>query len=127
MTIEETIDLLTVAAGFDRRTVGRGDAVAWHAALGDLRFEDCQAAIVAHYTGTTDWLMPAHIRQRVRQIRDHRLDGTEVPAPPAELVDNPPAYQAALHAARIAVAEGRDPEAAMAAITRKVRRELEAS
>ena len=40
MTIEETVDLLTVAAAYDRRTVGEGDAIAWHAAIGHLPLDD---------------------------------------------------------------------------------------
>ena len=127
MTLDETIDLLTAAAAFDRRTVGETDAVAWHAAVGDLRFEDCQAAVIAHYTGSTDWLMPAHVRQRVREMRDRRLRETKVPPPPRELLDNPAAYQAALHAATVAIADGRDPQQAMTAVTRQARRELGAS
>lgn len=127
MTLGETIDLLTAAAAFDRRTVGEADAAAWHAAVGDLRFEDCQQAVIAHYRETSDWLMPAHVRQRVLEIRHRRLQDTETPPPPAELIDNPRAYQKALHAARVAIADGRDPEQAMAVIARNAARELEAS
>lgn len=127
MTIEETIDLLTAAAAFDRRTVGKADAVAWHAAIGDLRFEDCQEAVIAHYRETSDWLMPTHVRQRVRAVRAHRIEDAEVPAPPSELADNPSAYQAALRAARVAIADGADPRPAVELVTRRARRELEAS
>lgn len=127
MTLDEAVDLLTAAAAFDRRTVGEADAIAWHAAVGDLRFEDCQAAVIAHYTETTDWLMPAHVRHRVRDMRDQRLRETEIPPPPRELVDNPDAYLAALRAAELAIADGRDPHQAMAVISRRARRELEAS
>ena len=127
MTLEETVDLLTAAAAFDRRTVGEADAIAWHAAIGDLRFEDCRTAVVAHYTETTDWLMPAHVREGVRKIRDQRLRETEIPPPPREIADDPGAYCAALRAAELAIADGRDPQQAMAAVARQVRRELEAS
>ena len=109
MTPDETIDLLTLAAAYDRRTVGEGDVGAWHAAVGDLAFGDCRSAVIGHYTDSTDWLMPAHVRQRVRVIRDRRLDRAYIPPPPAELVDDWPAYQAALHASRVAAADGRDP------------------
>lgn len=127
MTIDEAVDLLTAAAAFDRRTVGEADAIAWHAAVGDLTLNDCRAAVVAHYTETTEWLMPAHVRGRVKEIRAKRLQDTEIPPPPPELLDNPPAYRAALHAAAVAIADGRDPEPAVQAIARQVRRELEAS
>jgi hypothetical protein len=127
MTIEETIDVLAGAAAFDRRTVGEADAIAWHATIGDLRFDDCQAAVIAHYRETSDWLMPAHVRQRVRAIRARRIEDAEVPAPPSELADNPPAYSAALHAARVAIADGADPRPAVDLVARRTRRELGAS
>lgn len=124
MTLEETVDLLTTAAAFDRRTVGETDAVAWHAAVGDLRLEDCQAAVIAHYRDTTDWLMPAHVRTRVREIRRQRIEDSDIPAPPPELGDNPAAYQAVLRAARTAAADGADPGQAVILASRRFRREL---
>ena len=127
MTLEETIDLLTVAAAYDKRTAGKADAIAWHAAAGDLDFADSRAAVVAHYSEGTEWLMPAHVRRRVLAIRHRRLQDTEIPPPPVELLDNPAAYSAALHAAAVAIADGRDPVAAMQAIARTAARpELEA-
>jgi len=96
MTIEETIDLLTAAAAFDRRTVGKADAVAWHAVVGDLDLDDCRAAVLAHYSDSTDWLMPAHVRKRVRAMRRDRIDRAIPAAPPAELADNPGRYRAEL-------------------------------
>jgi hypothetical protein len=126
MTPDETIDLLTLAAAYDRRTVGKGDAMAWHAAVGDLAFADCRVAVIGHYTDTTDWLMPAHVRHRVQRIRARRLDRASIPPPPPELVDDWPAYQAALHAARVAAADGRDPEAASQSVANPVRLRIEA-
>jgi len=127
MTPDETVDLLTVAAAFDQRTVGEGDAMAWHAVLGDLAFADAKQAVLGYYAETRERIMPADIRQRVREVRHLRLLKTEIPPPPAELLDNPPAYRAALHAGAVAIADGRDPEAAMQAIASQARRELEAS
>jgi hypothetical protein len=127
VTPDETVDLLTVAAAFDQRTVGEGDAMAWHAVLGDLEFPDARQAILGHYAESADRVMPAHIRQRVREARVQRIQDAGIPAPPPELVDDPPAYRAALHAAAVAIADGRDPEAAMQAIVRQAPRELEAS
>ena len=126
MTPDETVDLLTVAAAFDQRTVGEGDAIAWHAAVGDLGFGDSRAAVIAHYQETTERIMPAHVRRRVRDIRDRRLEAVEIPEPPRELAANPPAWRAAIRAARTAIADGRDPAAAMQAVAGQVRRELEA-
>ena len=107
MTIEETIDLLTAAAAFDRRTVGKADAVAWHTVVGDLAFVDCLVAVRGHYTDTTDWLMPAHVRQRVRAMRRDRIDRAIPAAPPAEVADAPGRYKAALEAGIRRIADGR--------------------
>lgn len=127
MTPEETGKLLATCASFDRRKVGPLDVIAWNRAIGDLRYRDCEDAVIAHYTEGTEWIMPAHVRQRVRAIRAHRIEDAEVPAPPAELADNPAAYQAALHAARVAIADGADPGTAVELVTRQARRELETS
>lgn len=126
MTIEETIDLLTVVAAFDRRTVGEADATAWHAAIGDLPFGDSREAVIAHFRECTDWLMPAHVRNRVKEVRHQRIQDAGIPAPPPELLDDPRAYGAALQAAAAAIADQRDPDAAMRAIASRTRRELEA-
>lgn len=127
MNAEETGKILALAASFDRRKTGEAEIIAWHAAIGDLPFEDSRAAVVSHYTETTDWLMPAHVRQRVKEARRQRIaDAGGVPAPPPELLDDPAAYSAALQAAATALADGRDPERAMQVIASQQRRALEA-
>ena len=127
MNAEEASRLLAKCASYDRRKVGEADIIAWYQVLSDLDYDDCTAAVIAHYAETTDWIMPAHIRQRVKETRDKRLQDTEIPPPPPELLDDPDAYSAALHAAAVAIADGRDPGTAMQAIARQQRRELEAS
>lgn len=127
MTLDEVVDLLTTAAAYDRRTVGEADAIAWHAAVGDLPFEDSRGAVVAHYQESREWIMPADIRRRVKEARRQRILDAGIPAPPPELTDDPAAYGAALQAAATAIADGRDPEVAMQAVARQVRPELEAS
>lgn len=109
MTPEEVIDLLTTAAAYDRRTVGEADVIAWHRAVGDLDFLDAQDAVIAHYTQTTDWLMPAHVIKGVKAIRAARLALAPVPAPPAELTDQPRDYKAALQAGVTKLARGFTP------------------
>ena len=99
---------------------------AWHDLLGDLSLEDCRMAVQT-VANQQPFCAPSEIRAEVRRIRDKRLQDTEVPPPPPELLDNPAAYCAALHAAALAIADGRDPEPAMRAVSRQVRRELEAS
>jgi hypothetical protein len=99
---------------------------AWFDVLGDLTLADCRRA-VAEVSRHKPFIAPCEIREEVRRIRDERLRRTEIPAPPPELLDNPAAYSAALRVAATAIADGRDPAPAVAAITRQARRELEAS
>ncbi|MGS2645908.1 zinc finger domain-containing protein [Streptosporangium sp. G12] len=94
MTHDEVIDLLTTAAAYDRRKVGEADVIAWHAAVGDLDYPDAQTAVVGHYTETTDWLMPAHVRVRVKAIRARRLERAVLDAPASD--GDPRDYQAQL-------------------------------
>jgi len=99
---------------------------AWHDILGDLRLEDCRAAVVAIKQHSV-FVDPAEIRAEVQQARLDRIRDAGIPAPPPELIDDPPAYRAALRAAAVAIGDGRDPEKAMQAIARQARRELESS
>jgi len=121
--------LLALMALYDNRKVGTADVVAWLKVIGDLRYADCEPVVVAYYAETRERIMPADVRQRVREARDERIrEAGGVPAPPAELLDDPDAYRAALRAAATALADGRDPHEAMRAIARMaVRLELEAS
>jgi hypothetical protein len=107
VTRDEVIDLLTVMTAFDRRTGGPSDVDAWQAAVGDLDFEDARDAAVGHYRDTDAWLMPAHIRRRVKAIRAARLERAPVSGPPEELADNPAAYIQALRDQASADASGR--------------------
>ena len=127
MNAEQAGQVLAKCASYDRRKTGDAETIAWFQAIGDLAYDDCIAAVVAHDRETTDRIMPAHVRNRVMAVRNRRLTETEIPAPPVELLDNPVAYSAALHVAAVAIADGRDPEMAMQAIARTAARpELEA-
>lgn len=109
LTRNQIIDLLTCAAAYDRRTIGEADITAWTLAIGDLPYDDAQAAVVAHYSDVTDWLMPAHVRARVRQARELRIARHPVPEPPAALTDNPSAYCDELKGAVTQLADGMQP------------------
>lgn len=126
MNAEETSRLLAKCASFDRRKVGEADVIAWLQVLGDLPYDDCTAAVIGHYGETADWIMPAHIRQRVKRVREARITAAKIPAPPPELTNDPDAYSAALHAARVAAADGRNPETAVQLVADRNRREIEA-
>jgi hypothetical protein len=73
ITPADASELLTLAAAFDRRTIGRADALAWADALHDLDPRDCADAIRTHFRESTEYLMPVHVRTGVKAIRAERL------------------------------------------------------
>lgn len=89
-------ELLGFAALYDNRTVGDADILAWLRAIGDLSYADAERAVAAHYGETTDRLMPAHVRGRVKAMRADRIARQVIPAPAHELTDHPGRYKAAL-------------------------------
>lgn len=104
MTPSEAALALTLASSFDRRTIGESDVLAWHEAIGDLDFADVKSAIVGHYRDSTEWLMPATIRTRVKGLRATRLAAVPDPIPDADPND-PPAYIRALREQRHQIAD----------------------
>lgn len=128
MTPSETVILTEyVRACCPQQVIGEYTPDAWHDLLGDLPLADCRTA-VANLAKTKPFAAACDIRAEVKRIRNERIkEAGGVPAPPPELIDHPRAYGAALQAAATAIADGRDPEAAMQAIARQaVKRELEA-
>ncbi|MEV6073985.1 hypothetical protein AB0L80_02540 [Streptomyces sp. NPDC052069] len=79
MTPADAAELLTLAAAFDRRTVGESDARAWAAALNAMPLDaDAREAVARHYADTDAWLTPAHVRQQRAKIRAARISTANV-------------------------------------------------
>jgi hypothetical protein len=85
--------------------IGEYTADAWHDLLGDLDLEDCRLAVQA-VARRQPFVAPAEIRAEVRKIRDDRLARMPLPAPPAELADDPGRYQRAVQAGVKRIADG---------------------
>ena len=115
MKISEAAAILTKASSFDKRTVGEADAIAWAEALGDIRPQDAIAAVVAHFTESSEWLTPSHITKLVRQARRTRIGDTTMIVPPHELGDYPERENAWRRALREALGDGADHAQAIAA------------
>ena len=62
MTSDEVWDLLELIASIDRRKVGLTDRQIWQGLIGDLSAADAQAAVIAHYRESHEWIMPSHVR-----------------------------------------------------------------
>jgi len=76
MNEREVLDLLTIAATFDRRKVGEGDVHAWtdSARRGRWTFDEASEAIKNYYARTTSerpFIMPSHITNQIRAEREY--------------------------------------------------------
>jgi hypothetical protein len=89
MTLDDISDLLTFAAASDKRSVGKLDIAFWHQAVGDLDFEACAQAVVRHYSTSTAYLMPVHIRALVAD--QERLPAAIAYAEPEHIPEAPAA------------------------------------
>jgi len=109
----EVSELLTLAAAFDRRTIGEADVEAWFLLLANVAFEDARRAVLRHYADETRWIMPADVRRGVRTIRAERADrnggaigaGMAYEIPDAD-PDDVPAYLAAVRQQRYRAGNG---------------------
>lgn len=78
MNVEQAGLLLAKVAGYDNRTVGDANILAWHEALSDVDFRDALQAVAAHFRDSTDYLMPVHVRRGAEAVdRDRRRDERE--------------------------------------------------
>lgn len=112
MTPEQVVDLLTLIAARDRRTLGKTDVTVWAFDIGDLDYDDACRAVADHFREEPDtWLMAGHVRKRVQAIREARLGppGPGLsPIPPLADPDDPQAYMAALRQQQARIADGRE-------------------
>jgi hypothetical protein len=72
VTAPEAAALLALASSFDNRTQNSAATRAWAEALSDVDFQDAQTAIVEHYKTESRWIMPADVRNGVRNIQRER-------------------------------------------------------
>lgn len=105
-TLADAYELLAVAQTFDRRTVGDFDAEGWRRAMHGLQLEDAKQAVVEHFTTSTAWLMPAHVRDGVKRIRAARLEHRPYDWVPDADPDDPISYQRALRDGNERAADG---------------------
>lgn len=88
MDMRETAGVLAMVAALDpRRTFGEVDAQAWHAVIGDLRFDDCREAVIQHYRTSTYSITPADVVDKVGLMRRSRIGDRVAPLPPIDPAD----------------------------------------
>jgi hypothetical protein len=71
MTHDEVVDLLSAINVHDHRAVGRPTIAEWLAVadVGRWTYVEALAAMRAHFTDSKEYLMPAHITERIRAAR----------------------------------------------------------
>lgn len=72
MNIEQTAVVLAKIAALDNRHDTDAAILAWHEAIGDLDYQDSLRAVAVHRMESTEYLMPAHVRQLVARLRKER-------------------------------------------------------
>jgi len=72
MNRDDVIDVLTVIAAADRRTVGDADVTVWAGTIGDLHKDDAITAVGQHFRTSEKWLMPVHLRTLAMEIAKDR-------------------------------------------------------
>lgn len=93
MDLRETAGVLAMISALDsRKAYGEIDAKAWHAVIGDLRFDDCREAVIAHYRESAYSITPADVRSQVMAVRKARIGDRVAPLPPVDPEDTK-AYQ----------------------------------
>jgi hypothetical protein len=85
MTEQEIRAVLAVAMAYDNRKPGDASVAAWLEAAqrGRWAFDDAVEAVHAHFAESTEWLMPAHVTQRLRAARSGPAAVAELLALPA--------------------------------------------
>lgn len=84
MNKSEVSKLLTVASAIDHRSITPEIVNAWHAIVGDVPFDEAQAALIAHRRAKPGvYFEPGHIieQRKLRIARERELNGPH-PAPP---------------------------------------------
>lgn len=69
MEAREAFQLLTLASARDGRTVDAAVAQVWADDLEGISLQEALVAVREHYRESDKWLMPAHVIQRVREVR----------------------------------------------------------
>lgn len=94
MTPEETGKILGLCASYDNRNTEDAATYAWFRAIGDLPFAECEEAVIAHYSESREWIMPADVRKRARRQQRDLADRGRI----RELLD-PATYRREVQAA----------------------------
>lgn len=69
MTPDQTKMILAKAALIDNRIIDIHVIRAWHEVIGRYEYEDALAALTLHRQNSTEYLMPGHIKENIRNAK----------------------------------------------------------
>jgi len=72
MNEPEAFQLLTLASARDGRTVTQSVAKVWAQDLARVELRDAVEAVSLHYQRSDKWLMPSHVIEGARRVREAR-------------------------------------------------------
>ncbi|MFC9973596.1 hypothetical protein ACFVH6_22145 [Spirillospora sp. NPDC127200] len=114
MNVEETAKVVAEIALYDNRESDPATVAAWHRVIGDLDYDETLAAVVGHFRDSTEYLKPAHIRQRVKAARAARITAAGTLAQHQALHGAEPAteadYRRALREIQARIGDGDEPQ-----------------
>lgn len=110
-TVSETASLLKRAGIIDHRRPDDAALLMWHELLAPYALRDCVDALTAHRRESADYLMPAHIIDRVRAVQRRRALAVPSEANPEIEADYPAACRVLAAAVRNGVLSRADYEA----------------
>lgn len=73
MNKRETGQLLAYISSFDNRNFNELTAATWNELFLDYDIDECKQLVRQHFDESSEWLMPAHLKQRLRETRRARL------------------------------------------------------
>lgn len=75
MNRDEVIDVLSVIAAGDRRTIGKADVILWQGVIGELPLDYAMRAVRDHFREEPGvWLEAGHIFKRARAMMRDELE-----------------------------------------------------
>lgn len=72
MNKTEIVKLLTLASSIDNRNVTEVMVEGWYAVLHKFDYADSAAAVRQHFEDSTEYLLPAHVKNGIRRIHEAR-------------------------------------------------------
>ena len=72
MLESEAFKLLTLASARDGRAVTQAHAKVWVEDLGQLEYLEAVGAMKLHYQESEKWILPVHIIENARRLRERR-------------------------------------------------------